>query len=38
LESEEVNIPNIDLLKEKVTLAKNSLIKENIFNIILSLN
>ncbi len=38
LENEEINIPNIDLIKEKVTLAKNSLIKENIFNIILSLN
>lgn len=38
IENEEVSIPNIDLLKEKVTLAKNSLIKENIFNIILPLN
>lgn len=38
LENEEINIPNIDLIKEKVTLAKNSLIKENIFNIILALN
>lgn len=37
IENEEMWIPNIDLLKEKVTLAKNSLIKENIFNIILSL-
>ncbi|NDK08013.1 mechanosensitive ion channel [Candidatus Gracilibacteria bacterium] len=38
LENELINIPNIDLIKEKVTLAKNSLLKENIFNIILSLN
>ncbi len=38
IENEEVNIPNIDLLKEKVTLAKNSQNKENVFNIILSLN
>ncbi len=38
LENEEINIPNIDLLKEKVTLAKNILIKENVFNIILALN
>lgn len=37
IENEEINIPNIDLLKEKVTLAKSSQIKENVFNIILSL-
>lgn len=37
IENEEINIPNIDFLKEKVTLAKNSQIKENIFSIILSL-
>jgi len=38
IENEEISIPNIDLLKEKVTLDKNSLIKENTFNIILALN
>lgn len=38
IENEEISIPNIDLLKEKVTLAKNLLIKDNIFNIILPLN
>jgi hypothetical protein len=38
IENEEISIPNIDLLKEKVTLDKNSLIRENTFNIILSIN
>ena len=37
LEWEDINIPNIDLLKEKVSLAKNYKNKENIFNIILNL-
>lgn len=38
IENEEISIPNIDLLKEKINLVKNTKTKENIFSIILSLN